>query len=437
MKKRDLAKQIVEQLRKKGFESYWAGGCVRDMLLRQNPKDYDIATKAAPDQVRALFPKVIPVGEKFGVVMVVVEGEHFEIATFRTEGKYSDGRRPDSVSFASAEEDAHRRDFTMNGLFYDPVTEKVLDFVGGQEAIQKRVVETVGDPAERFQEDKLRLLRAIRFASTLSFEIESRTFEVLKRLASEIKKVAPERIREELAKILTRPGAGRGLELLSESGLLREILPEVEAMKGVEQPKEFHPEGDVFVHTRLMLDQLDHPSITLAFACLLHDVGKPPTFQVADRIRFNEHAEVGARMAEAILERLRFSNEEKEKVVACVQNHMRFKEVQRMREGKLKRLLQDPTFPEQMELHRIDCASSHGNLGNWEFLKQKLQEYREEDIRPKPFLTGGDLLALGFKEGPLLGKILNEVNDRQLEGELKSKNEALSWVRVHYSPSSG
>lgn len=432
MEKKTLATEIVKRFRSQGFEAYFAGGSVRDMLLGEAPKDYDIATNATPEEVKKIFPKTIPVGEKFGVVIVVLEDENFEIATFRAEGVYSDGRRPDTVTFTSPKEDALRRDFTINGLLYDPLSEKVLDYVGGQKDIQARRIQTIGDPEKRFKEDKLRLLRAIRFASTLSFELERETFEAVKRLASEIQGVSPERIRDELVKIFTRKGAGRGLELLSESGLLKEILPEVEVMKGVNQPPEFHPEGDVFVHTKLMLEKLDHPSTVLAFACLLHDVGKPLTYEVRDRIRFNEHAEVGAEVSEKILERLRFSNREKEEIVICIKNHMRFKEVQRMRPGKLKRLLQQGTFPEELELHRIDCASSHGNLGNWEFLKKKLGEYSQEEIAPQPFVTGDDLLHLGFAEGPLVGKILEELKELQLEGELSSREEALSWIKAHY-----
>ncbi|MBI4437280.1 MAG: CCA tRNA nucleotidyltransferase [Candidatus Omnitrophica bacterium] len=432
MEKKETATHIVKILRDRGFEAYWTGGSVRDSLMGQSPKDYDIATNAKPDEVKKLFPKTVPVGEKFGVLLVVLEGQNFEVATFRTEGVYSDGRRPDSVTFSNAKEDALRRDFTINGLFYDPLSGKLLDYVEGEKDIQAKRIRTIGNPEERFREDKLRLLRAIRFASNLSFEIEPETFRTIQRLAPEIKGVSPERIREELVKIFTRAGAGRGLGLLSESRLLKEILPEVEAMKGVDQPREFHPEGDVFIHTKLMLDKLDHPSVTLAFSCLLHDVGKPLTYEVTDRIRFNQHPEVGAELSEKILARLRFSNEEKERIIACVQNHMRFKEVQKMRPGKLKGLLQRETFLEELELHRIDCLSSHGILENWEFLRKKLGEFSEEDIKPKPFLRGDDLLTLGFTQGPLLGKILTELNDLQLEGTVASKEEALAWVLTHY-----
>ena len=432
MKKKDLAQNVVRQLRDRGFEAYFAGGSVRDRVMGRVPEDFDIATSARPEEVQKLFDKTVPVGIQFGVILVVVEGFTFEVATFRSEGAYSDGRRPDTVAFTSAKEDALRRDFTVNGLFYDPLSQELHDFVEGKNDIEAKRIRTIGDPEKRFEEDKLRLLRAVRFASTLSFDIEPKTFEAIKRLAPKIHVVSQERIRDELIKIFTRPGAPRGLALLSESRLLEEILPEVEAMKGVAQPKEFHPEGDVFVHTKLLLEKLDHPSLVLAFAALLHDVGKPLTYEVKDRIRFNGHAEVGAELGEKILTRLRFPNALKEQIVICIQGHMRFKEVQNMRPGRLKRLLQRETFPDELELHHIDCASSHGNLENWEFLKKKTEELSEEDIKPKRLLTGEDLMSLGFKEGPLLGKMLSQIYDLQLEGELASKEAALSWVKTHY-----
>jgi len=430
--KEALAIQIVRRLRNENFEAYFAGGSVRDKIMGKQPDDFDIATSATPEQIQKLFQKTVPVGVQFGVLLVVWEGHAFQVATFRSEGPYSDGRHPDHVTFTHAREDALRRDFTINGLFFDPLKQEVLDFVEGQKDIQDRKIRTIGDPLKRFEEDKLRLLRAIRFSSTLSFAMVEETFQVIQRMAPKIHQVSQERIRDELIKIMTRPRAGEGLELLSKSGLLKEILPEVEAMKGVEQPKEFHPEGDVFVHTQLMLEKLDHPSVTLAFATLLHDVGKPLTFEVKDRIRFNQHAEVGAQLAGSILTRLRFPKEEQENIVACIHNHMRFKEVQNMRPGKLKRILQAETFSDELELHRIDCASSHGKLENWEFLKKKLEEYSEEEIRPKPFLTGRDLLALGLRPGPLMGEILEGLYEQQLEGAVTSKEEALRWVREHY-----
>lgn len=432
--KQELAIQIVKRLREAGHEAYFTGGSVRDRVMGHPPQDIDIATSARPEEVKRFFQKTISVGIQFGVVIVVFEGVSFEVATFRTEGPYSDGRRPDHVAFADAKKDALRRDFTMNGLFYDPLSDQILDFVDGKKDIAAKRIRTIGDPVARFEEDRLRLLRAVRFASNLQFEIEKETFKALQKLAPTIGGVSQERIRDELIKLLTRPHAGRGLELLSESGLLKQILPEIEAMKGVAQPKEFHPEGDVFVHTKLMLDQLEHSSVVLAFACLLHDVGKPPTFEVADRIRFNLHAKVGAEMADQMLTRLRFPNDQKEKICTLVQNHMRFMDVQRMREGKLKMMLQAPTFLEELEMHRIDCLACHGNLNNWHFLKKKLSEYSEDELRPKPLVNGHDLMAIGIAQGPPLGQFLKELWELQLEGSLRTKEEALAWVQKQRLP---
>ena len=422
--------EIARTLADKGHTAYLAGGCVRDFLRGETPQDYDIATSAHPDIVEKLFPKTLPVGKQFGVILVVREGKQFEVATFRREGPYRDGRHPSEVSFTSPEEDAKRRDFTVNGLFYDPFTKKVLDYVGGGEDIKRKVIRSIGDPVARFEEDKLRLLRAIRFATNLNYEIESGTWKAIQALAPKIKEVSAERVREELVKTFGRPGAARGLELLSESTLLKEILPEVEAMKGVEQPPEFHPEGDVFNHTKMLMEKLKNPSAVLAFAALLHDVGKPPTFQFREgRIRFYEHSRVGAEMSRAILKRLRFSNDEIEAIAICVDNHMKFADVQKMREGKLKRFMGAPTFPTELELHRIDCASSHGLLDNYEFLKQKSEEYRKEELKPKPLLTGNDLLEFGMKPGPGMKPILEEAYDLQLEHRFRTKEEARSWGR--------
>ena len=384
----------------------------------------------------------------------MLEGEHqFEVATFRSDEAYVDGRRPTSVRYASPEQDARRRDFTINGLFYDPFpprrtaaqaslrdssrgqpapTDQIIDFVGGRADIERKLVRTIGEPRERFAEDKLRLLRCIRFAANLGYEIEPATFVAVQEMASQINVVSAERIRDELIKLLTRPHAGRGLDLLDASGLLHEILPEISAMKGVEQPPEFHPEGDVFQHTRLMLDSLpENPSVVLAFSVLLHDVGKPPTFlRAPDRIRFNEHDRVGAEMAEGILRRLRFSNDEVEKIVLAVREHMKFQFVKEMRQSKLKRLMARYTFPDELELHRIDCASSHRNLENYEFLKAKASEMPPEVLKPQPLLTGHDLLALGLKPGPLVGQILHEVEELQLEDRLKSRAEALEFAKT-------
>jgi len=429
---KQTAIDIVKRLREAGHTAYFNGGCVRDMVRGVEPQDIDIATSATPEQVQALFVKTVPVGAAFGVVLVLEGGHQFEVATFRSDDAYVDGRRPSAVHFGSPEEDARRRDFTINGLFFDPIADQIIDFVDGRADIERKLVRTIGEPRERFTEDKLRLLRCVRFAANLGYEIETATFDTVKEMAAQITVVSAERIRDELVKILTRANAGRGLELLDASGLLHEILPEIAAMKGVEQPAEFHPEGDVFKHTRLMLDSLPaNPSLVLAFAVLLHDVGKPPTFvRAPDRIRFNEHDRIGAEMTENILRRLRFSNDEIEKIVLCVREHMKFQFVKEMRTAKLKRLMARPTFPDELELHRIDCASSHRNLENYEFLKAKAAEMPPEVLKPQPLLTGHDLLALGLKPGPLVGQILHEVEELQLEERLKSRAEALEFART-------
>ena len=422
--------KIADMLRAKGYVAYFAGGCVRDFVRGELPVDYDIATSAPPEAVEKLFPRTLPVGKQFGVILVVTEARNFEVATFRREGPYPDGRHPSEVAFTTPEEDARRRDFTVNGLFYDPGEKKVIDFVDGVRDISARLIRAIGDPEARFEEDKLRLLRAVRFAANLNYSIEPKTWSAVERLGPKIHQVSSERIRDELVKIFTRPGAGRGLDLLSDSGLLEEILPEVERMKGVQQPPEFHPEGDVFIHTRMLMDRLENPSTVLAFGALLHDVGKPPTFQVREgRIRFYEHSRVGAEMAEKILRRLRFSNEDIDSVVTCVSNHMKFANVKEMREGKLKRFMGSPTFPVELELHRIDCLSCHGLLDNFDFLKQKIQEFRQEELKPKPLLRGDDLLELGMKPGPAMKPILEEAYELQLEKKIESKEEARAWAR--------
>jgi poly(A) polymerase len=432
---KDEATSIVRRLRDEGHTAYFNGGCVRDMVRGIEPHDYDIATTATPAQIQQLFPRTVAVGAQFGVVLVL-EGEHqFEVATFRSDEAYLDGRRPTGVRYGTPEEDARRRDFTVNGLFYDPLANQVIDFVGGRADIERRIIRCIGEPQARFTEDKLRLLRCVRFAANLGYEIEPATFAAMRAMADQIRVVSAERIREELTKLLTRGHAGRGLELLDNAGLLNVVLPEVAAMKGVEQPPEFHPEGDVFQHTKLMLDLLPpNSSVVLAFAVLLHDVGKPRTFERApDRIRFNEHDRVGAEITEQILRRLRFSNDELAKIVLCVAEHMRLQFVQQMRPAKLKRILARETFPVELELHRIDCVASHGNLDNYEFLKRKAAELPPEVIKPAPLLTGHDLLALGLTPGPLVGQILSEVEEAQLEERLRSREEALAFARRRVS----
>ncbi len=423
-------RSIAARLKEQGHTAYFAGGCVRDFLMQQPAVDIDIATTARPEEIEKIFAKTIPVGRQFGVMVVVEQGISFEVATFRREGGYYDGRHPSEVSFTVPEEDARRRDFTVNGLFYDPFEKKILDYVGGQADIQKKVICAIGDPHARFEDDKLRLLRAIRFASSLGFEIEANTWKAIQEKAPKIAEVSPERIREELVKILTRPNAARGFKLLSESGLMKAILPEVEAMKGCEQPPEYHPEGDVFVHTALLLEKMGEPSPLLALSAVFHDVGKPVTFSLKEgKIKFYEHAPIGADMTRKIMKRLRFSNDEIEVVSECVANHMKFADVQKMRSGKLKQFVTRPTFQVEMELHKIDCQASHGKLDNYDFLKKKIVEYAAEDLKPKPFINGNDLIALGMKPGPAMKPFLEEIYTLQLEGQFKDREECLAWAQ--------
>ena len=428
--KAQKALAIAKTLKSNGHQVLFAGGCVRDFLMRQEPQDFDLATTARPEIVESLFAKTIAVGKQFGVILVMDREDCFEVATFRQEGAYRDGRHPDEIRFTSPQEDALRRDFTVNGLFFDPFENKVIDYVNGQEDIKRRVIRAIGDPLKRFEEDKLRLLRAVRFASTLDFEIEKPTWDALCRMAGEITVVSPERIRDELIKILTRPGAARGYTLMSDCGLMRVILPEIETMKGVQQQPEYHPEGDVFIHTRMLLEKLDKPSLALAFGALFHDIAKPKTFAVREgRITFYEHEHIGVQMTEAIMRRLRFSNDQIRDVCACVGNHMKFANVQQMRSGKLKQFVSRPTFTDELEMPRIDCLSSHGMLDNYKFLGVKLKEYEKEDLKPKPILTGHDLQALGMKPGPEMKPLLEELYELQLEGQFPDKTAALAWVQ--------
>ena len=428
-----LAAEIVDRLKARGHPAYLVGGCVRDLLLGREPKDYDVATAARPDEVVCLFPNARLVGAHFGVVVVSSGSDCVEVATFRSDHAYLDGRRPVAVEFETEpRQDVVRRDFSINGLLMDPASGEVLDFVGGRRDIDARLIRAIGDPGIRFDEDHLRMLRAIRFAARLGFEIEPDTFEAIRRLHEKIRLVSAERIRDELARILTEGGARRGFELLNASGLLPEILPEVTAMKGVEQPPEFHPEGDVWTHTLMMLEGLRSPSLTLALGVLLHDVGKPSTFRVADRIRFDEHAEVGARMAVQILGRLRFSNQEIRQVEALVANHLRFKDVKKMRDSTLKRFLRKEGFEEHLELHRLDCVMSHRLLGNYEFVARKLEELPREALKPPRLVTGHDLIAAGYEPGPAFARMLAAVEDAQLEGQVRTAEEAMSLVRGRF-----
>lgn len=430
-----LARKIVTRLREAGHEAYYAGGCVRDMLLGKEAHDIDVATSARPGDVQALFAKTVAVGAQFGVIVVVEQGQEFQVATFRSDGAYVDGRHPTDVTFTTAEGDAERRDFTINGLFYDPVDERVIDFVQGRQDLEARVIRAIGDPARRFAEDKLRVLRGVRFAASLDFEIEPATWEAIRIGAPAIHEVSAERIREELVKIFLSPARVRGFDLLDRSGLMREVLPEVDALKGCEQPPEFHPEGDVFVHTRLMLSLLHEPvSVPLVFSVLFHDIGKPPTMQVdpTGRIRFNGHETVSAHMTEEIMRRLRFSNSDITDTVEMVQNHMVFKDVKNMRVARLKRFMARPTFPEELELHRVDCLGSHGYLDNHSFLIERREEFANEPLIPEPLVSGHDLIALGWKPGPRFKEVLDAVQTRQLEGMLASREEALAWILSEY-----
>jgi poly(A) polymerase len=430
------ARNIVRRLRGAGHVAYYAGGSVRDLLRGQVPKDIDVATDARPEAVQRLFSRTYAVGAHFGVIVVLEEGFQFEVATFRSDGAYLDGRRPTEVHFSTAEEDAARRDFTINGMFFDPEANEVIDFVGGRGDLEAGLIRAIGDPAQRFAEDRLRILRAVRFASVLGFEIEPATWNAVVAHAPSIKEISAERIREELVRIFMSPQRVRGWDLLETSGLMRAILLEVEAMKGCEQPPQFHPEGDVFKHTRIMLDLLPKEvSLPLVFSVLFHDIGKPPTSAVDEngRIRFNGHDRIGAEMTEAIMQRLRFSRTEIDATVEAVRQHMVFKDVPNMRVAKLKRFMARPTFDDELELHRVDCESSHGMMDNYEFLRRKQDEFAHEPIIPPPLVRGDDLLALGLKPGPKIGEMLEAVETRQLEGALRSREEALAWVKAEYS----
>jgi putative nucleotidyltransferase with HDIG domain len=429
---RRAARRIVEKLRLQGHKAFFAGGWVRDFLMGRKPLDVDIATSASPEQVLRIFPRATPVGAQFGVVKVRTYGRAYDVATFRAEGPYLDGRHPASVHFSGPRQDAQRRDFTVNGLFYDPIANRVLDYVHGKADIRKGILRTIGSPQERFREDKLRMLRAVRFACSLDFRITPGTFDAIRLLAPSILEVSWERIRDELLKILTGPAPGRGLDLMHETGMMACILPEVETMRGVAQPEEFHPEGDVFAHTRIALGMLRHPSPVLALATLLHDVGKPPTFSIGNRVRFDGHVEVGARIAEEICRRLRMSNEETARVVELVLDHLRFMHIKEMRLSTLKRFLRRSHFEDHLELHRVDCASSHRRLDNYRFARAKHEEFKAESPPPPRLITGNDLKGMGYPPGPIFSRILEAVEDLHLEEPRLTRDQALAWVRRQF-----
>ncbi|HXR48900.1 MAG TPA: CCA tRNA nucleotidyltransferase [Candidatus Limnocylindrales bacterium] len=448
---RELAASIVQRLQRAGFVAFWVGGCVRDVLLRREPQDYDIATDARPEQIEKLFKRTLAVGRKFGV-MIVVEGKHqFQVATFRAEAEYRDGRRPEKVVFSSAEADAQRRDFTVNGLFFDPVAEKLHDWVGGEKDLRARIIRTIGSPEERFAEDHLRLLRAVRFAAQLGFEIEPQTFAAVKKLAPKIELISAERIRDELIKLFAPDKAGqasslakgrqdacpaiaaRGLVLLRDSRLLPGVLPELIATLLCEQSPDYHPEGTVFEHIRLMLEKMPpNASPSLPWAVILHDIAKPATAErdaATGAIHFYGHEKVGAAMAERILQRLRFPKKQIEEIVACVRQHMQFKDVKQMRMATLRRLLLRKSFPLELELHRLDCLGSHGHLDHYEFLLAQAEELKKKPAIRPPLLTGRDLIKLGMNPGPAMGALLDEIREKQLADELKTPREAKAWVK--------
>lgn len=459
----ECALQIVEKLRAEGYEAYLAGGCVRDLLLGREPADYDVATSATPNVVLGMFERTFAVGAHFGVVLVA-DGSNeeqyvvTEVATFRSDGVYSDGRHPDEVRYTlSAAEDVQRRDFTINGLLLDPLrggrpldevrdsTEAmratVIDHVGGLADLDAGVIRAIGRPEKRFEEDQLRLLRGVRFAARFGFAVEPATLAAMQALAprvsSRVGAVSRERVRDELTKMLTEGRARRAFELLDDTGLLAEVLPEVARMKGVEQPPQFHPEGDVWVHTLMLLEQLEAGcSLTLAWGALLHDVGKPPTFRVADRIRFDGHVDVGVAMGAEICRRFRFSNEETHQILALIENHMRFADAPKMRASTLKRFFRLERFDEHLALHHMDCMAAHGNLEAWNFVREHFADMPEEAVRPKPLLTGRELIAAGYRPGAAFKEMLRAVEDAQLEGAIRTEAEALALVRERFGPTS-
>lgn len=423
------ALRIVQVLRSAGHEAVFAGGCVRDCVMGLQPKDIDIATSAAPEQIKGLFDRCLTVGESFGVVVVLSTDHHYEVATFRSESGYSDGRHPDHVEFTDARGDVQRRDFTINGLLLDPLTNEVIDYVGGRQDLAGRLVRAIGEPEQRFQEDRLRMLRAIRFAARFGFDIHEHTFQAIRRSARDIGSVSAERVRDELVHVFTGPHADRGLDLMHETGLLREVLPEVEALRGVAQPQGFHPEGDAFEHTRKMLGLMENPSVELAFGVLLHDIGKPPSFTVSDRIRFPGHEKAGGELARAIGARLRFSNDERKDITDLVEGHMRFKDAKNMKTSTLKRFLRQERFDDHLELHRLDCLASNSDLTSYDYCRGMMETLSEDEIRPPALITGHDLIQLGLSPGPPFSEILKAVEDAQLEGTLKTRDQALQFVR--------
>ncbi len=430
---REKALAIVKRLRDEKHQAFLAGGCVRDALLGKAPKDYDIATDAQPGEVQRIFPQTIPLGTQFGVVLVVLEGESFAVTTFRFDGPYLDGRHPSHVRFGSMEEDIMRRDFTINGMLYDTYQDRLIDLVDGEKDLKRGIVRAIGDPRQRFEEDRLRMVRAIRFAAGLEFEIEENTLKAIQGQAPTITQVAWERIGEETTRVLTEGGARRGFELMDTTGLLGALLPEVVALKGVEQSPEYHPEGDVFTHTLGLLGHLTAPTETLAYGCLLHDIAKPSCFERrGEKITFYNHTDKGAEMALEILKRLKRSRAVWERVAFLVKNHLRYTQAPKMRLSTLKRFLREDAIEELLELCRIDTLSSNEDLQYYNFCKQKMAELKEEEIHPTPILRGKDLIAMGFSPGPIFQEILKQIEEGQLNGEILSRDQALNWILKEY-----
>jgi poly(A) polymerase len=436
--KETKALRIVDRLRQQGFVAYLAGGCVRDRILGVKAKDFDIATDARPEVVQSLFPNTIPVGAKFGVVVVVIDGDAFEVATFRADAPYLDGRRPSAVHFGTLEADAERRDFTIGGMYYDPAADRVIDLVGGRRDLRAGIVRAIGNPRERFAEDRLRMLRAIRFAARLNFTIEPATMDAIRRAAPAITEVSAERIGDELVMILTEGNAARGIELLRQSGLMRALLPEVEALIGCEQPANFHPEGDVYRHTMLALSMLEYGCTeTLAFGILFHDIAKPLTrAEVGEKVTFYGHMERGAEVATAILQRLKRSRFVQTQTAYLVRYHLRLTAAPKMRPSNLKRMLAEEGFEELLSLARIDALASNSYLGFYHFCRSAMNAHAPEQLRPPPLIGGNDLIAMGFTPGPAFKTILKQVEDLQLDGELQDRDQAIAYIRGHYAPGS-
>ncbi|MEE9368305.1 MAG: CCA tRNA nucleotidyltransferase [Pontiella sp.] len=444
---KSIALNVVKTLQESGYIAFFAGGCVRDDLLGREPKDYDVATDAYPEEVEALFPKTIPIGKAFGVIAVVDGTEMVEVATFREEVGTLDGRHPETIMFSAAKEDALRRDFTVNGMFYDPVKDQLHDYVHGKRDLEKKIITAIGDPEERFGEDHLRMLRAIRFTHNLDFHLDPKTEDSISKMADLILNISAERIESEFSRTLTdSPSPGTALQHLYKVGLLEHILPEIIPMVGQQQPPQFHPEGDVFEHTCLMLNLMSQEMIDtsftareLVYAILLHDIGKPATASIgpgADgvpRIRFDGHAQVSADMAELILTRLKFPNKEKKHIVNAIRGHMRFMDVQKMKTSTLRKMIGAETFDLEMALHRIDCLGSHSNLDNFDFIRSYQEKIADEPILPKPWISGHDLIALGIKEGSMMGKILKEAYNAQIEDHFASREALMAWVKENHA----